>query len=475
MEPVQLSDLIAATRGTPTGRGESAPVVHRVCTDSRVLQEGDLFWALRGDRHDGHDHIETAINKGAIGCVVNRSEIGKLGVGFQNSVVIQVADTLQALSDFAHWYRMQRETMVIGVTGSVGKTTTREMIYSVLSASHHGTRSQRNFNNEVGLPLSLLELRSEHEFAVLEMGAARVGDIRALSEIACPEAGVITRIGPAHLESFESLDNIYQGKGELLEAIPAHGFAVVSGDDERMRDMARRASCSVVFVGESQGNQLRATDVDFQPGRLRFTADRKKYEVAVPARHYLTAALCALGVAREIGMDAGSIAEGFRRFAGAPGRCNVEQVGPWTVIDDTYNASPLSMQAACLCLRDWPAHGNRLLIAGDMLELGPETGRCHEELGACAAGTRIDRLLAFGEQADHVADGALRAGMAPHTIADCHDLDALLTVLDCWLAPGDVILVKGSRGMRMERIVNWLKQQGAGHTEHSSRISRAVA
>lgn len=474
MEPVQLSDLINATRGIPTGREETAQAIRRISIDSRQVQEGDLFWALEGQRHNGHDYVETAFRKGAIGCVVNRQEVGRIGDSAKDGIVVRVDDTLHALQNFAHWYRMQRETMVIGVTGSVGKTTTREMIYSVLSASHCGTRSQRNFNNEVGLPLSLLDLRSEHEFGVIEMGAAHVGDIRALCEIACPEAGVITRIGPAHLESFGSLDNIYQGKGELLESIPAHGFAVVSGDDEHMREMARRATCSVVLVGETAGNHLRATEVDFQPGRLRFTADRKKYELAVPARHYLTSALCALGVAREIGMDAGSIAEGFRKFAGAPGRCNVEQVGPWTVIDDTYNASPLSMQAACLCLRDWPAHGNRLLIAGDMLELGTETGRCHEELGACAAGTRIDRLLAFGEQADRVAGGALRAGMAPHTIADCHDLDALLTVLDCWLAPGDVILVKGSRGMRMERIVSWLKQQGAGQAQ-SPMMSRAVA
>lgn len=472
MEPVPFTDLLSAIRGTATELSGAAPVIRRVSTDSRSIQEGDLFWALSGKNHDGHDFVDVAQRLGAVGCVVARSRAQK-SIGR----LIAVDDTLQALADFARWYRQQRETMVIGVTGSVGKTTTREMIHAVLSARHAGRQSRQNYNNEVGLPLSLLELGNDDEFGVLEMGAARVGDIRHLCEIACPEAGVLTRVGPAHLETFGSLENIYQAKGELLESLPAHGFAVVPGDDEQMRTLARRAVCSVIHVGEKAGNKIRAMDVAFEPGRLRFRVDRCNFEAPVPARHYLTAALCALGVAKEIGMDVAAIAEGFRRFTGAPGRCKVERVGTWTLIDDTYNANPLSMQAACLCLRDWPASGNRLLIAGDMLELGKDSARCHQELGACAADTRIDRLLAFGDQADHVADGALRAGMNRHVIADCHDLDALYAVLDCWLTPGDVILVKGSRGMRMERVVQWLKQQGRETTTRQTvnLAARAVA
>lgn len=472
MQPVRLTDLVSATRGSAAGFAGAAPVITRVSTDSRTIGAGDLFWALRGDKHDGHDFVAAALQRGAIGCVVERSRAAAL-----TGPRIEVPDPLAALADFARWYRQQRETMVIGVTGSVGKTTTREMIYAVLSEVHAGMRSRQNFNNDIGLPLSLLELHDDHEFGVLEMGAARIGDIRRLCEIARPEAAVITRIGPAHLETFGSIDNIRKGKGELLQAIPAHGFAVIAGDDDGMREFASRAACSTIFVGERPDNDLRATNVSFQPGHLRFTVDGREYQLPAPARHYLTAALCALAVAQEIGMSPAAIARGFQRFAGAPGRCNVEQVGVWTLIDDTYNASPLSMQAACLCLRDWPAAGNRVLIAGDMLELGTDSARCHQELGACAAGTRIDRLLAFGEQADHVAGGALRAGMTPHTIADCHDLDSLFTVLDCWLNPGDVILVKGSRGMRMERIVQWIRQHGAGRTtrELARPASRAVA
>jgi UDP-N-acetylmuramoyl-tripeptide--D-alanyl-D-alanine ligase len=471
MEPVSCTKLLAATRGQ-TARVRDDLVLRRVSVDSRTLQTGDLFWALRGKTHDGHQFVGEAQRRGAVASVVERRRAGTL----QGPLVL-VDDTLQSLGDFARWYRQQSEALIIGVTGSVGKTTTREMLHAVLSAGHRGLQSERNFNNEVGLPLSLLELVAADEFAVFEMGAARIGDIRKLCDMACPEVGVITRIGKAHLETFGSLDAIYQGKCELLDALPHHGFAVVAGDDEEMRTRAARAACPVIFVGEKSDNQLRATAVEFVPGRLQFVVDRKKYELPAPARHYLTAALCALAVAREIGMDPGAIAEGFRRFVSPPGRCLVEQTGSCTIIDDTYNASPLSMQAACLCLKDWPGPGHKLLIVGDMLELGAETQKSHRDLGACVAANRLDRLLAFGENAGDVSWGALNAGMRPHVVAEFHEMESLLTVLDCWLEPGDVVLVKGSRGMRMERVVQWLRQRGKeSRKEHNvPSVARAVA
>jgi UDP-N-acetylmuramoyl-tripeptide--D-alanyl-D-alanine ligase len=391
--------------------------------------------------------------------------------------LVVVNDTLRALADFARWYRHQREALVIGVTGSVGKTTTREMIYTVLSARHTGTCSRGNMNNEIGLPLSLLELAADDEFGVFEMGATKKGDIRELCEIAFPEVGVVTAIGPAHLHTFGSLQKIYEGKFELLESLPPHGFAVVGGDDEKMRQMAERAVCPVIFVGEKPGNKVRAVDVEFEPGRLRFTVDRKRYEVPAPARHYLVSALCALVVAREVGMDANAISAGFQKFTPQPGRCRVEQVNGWTIIDDTYNANPISMQAACDCLADWPTEHNRLMIVGDMLELGNEATRRHLELGERIAASGINHLLTFGEHAREVVQGAVRAGMSPHRLAEFHDFDSLLAVLDCWLESGDVLLVKGSRGMKMERVIAWL-QTRAGHASEPSRRdppARAVA
>jgi UDP-N-acetylmuramoyl-tripeptide--D-alanyl-D-alanine ligase len=464
--------LATAIRAETAGITRTQIAVTRISIDSRSLERGDVFWALLGTQHNGHDFVADAVARGATACVVERRHAARL-----SGPLMIVDDTRRALSDFAGWYRQQTDALIIGVTGSVGKTTTREMIHSVLSVRHAGLRSRRNFNNEIGLPLSLLELGAADEFGVFEMGAARIGDIRALCEIASPEVGVITRIGKAHLETFGSLQAVYQGKGELLDALPACGFAVISGDDKRLRARADGAACQVICVGENPGNQVRATNIDFRPGKLRFAVDRRNYELPAPARHYLNAALCALAVAREIGMEPGAIAEGFNRFVGQPGRCTVENAETFTIIDDTYNANPLSMQAACLCLRDWPARGHKLLIVGDMLELGAETQKSHQELGACIAAINVDHLLAFGDNADLVSLGALGAGMRPHRVANCRELDSLLTVLDCWLAPGDVVLVKGSRAMRMERVVQWLKQRGREwRHEHKEPVTiRAVA
>ncbi len=451
MDPVRLAELLPVLRADLVGCA-GTELVRRVTIDSREIRPGDLFWSLRGERHDGHTFAPQAIASGAIAAVVDRQHANQIA-----GPRLVVENTQTALAHLAGWYRKQSEALVIGVTGSVGKTTTRELIYSVLSVRHPGLRSRKNYNNEIGLPLSLLDLASEHEFAALELGAGKIGDIRSLCEIALPEAGVITRIGPAHLQSFGSLDAIYQAKGELLEALPCHGFAIVAGDDPRMRDMAGRAGCSTTFIGEGSENQLRAVDIDFQPGRLKFTVDLQRYELAAPARHYLTSALAALAVAREIGMEQADIVEGFQSFVGAPSRCQVESLGSWTLIDDSYNASPLAMEAACDCLRTWPTSGQRVLVCGDMLELGAESPHWHSELGARVARSGIDRLLTYGEHAHHTARGARSAGLPIHQIAAFREFEPLLAILDCWLADGDVVLVKGSRGMRMERVVEWMR------------------
>lgn len=467
MDPVHISQLLEATRGESAGAGSDFSFT-RVCIDSRELKKGDVFWAIKGATHDGHQFVSDVIKKGAVACVVERRK----AKGIKGPLVL-VDDTLAALGDFARWYRHQHESLLIGVTGSVGKTTTREMIYAVLSERHSGIQSIKNYNNEVGVPLSLLQLKADDEFGVFEMGAARVGDIRALCEVACPEVGVITKIAPAHLASFGSLDQVFQGKGELLDALPPHGFAVIGGDDERMRQLQSRAQCNTIFVGEKPDNQIRATEIDVQPKKLRFTVDRRKYDVPVTGRQYLTAALCAIAVAREIGMEAGAIAAGFQNFKGQPGRSQVVQVGPWTIIDDTYNASPASMQAACVCLAELHSKSQKLFIAGDMLELGKEAARLHGELGNEIAQHKFDHVLLFGDHAEEVARGAIARGMASQQIGCFQELDALFAILDCWLERGDTVLVKGSRSMQMERVVEWIKQRHHQEKQEKKQPARA--
>ncbi len=469
MTHTSLTSLANATRGALIGGPSEDARCGRVMIDSRLILPGDLFWALPGEHHDGHDFLAEAQQRGASAAVVQFDRLPQAQQLWQNgaqhspeSPLIVVENTLTALAEYAHWHRPNHEALVIGVTGSFGKTTTREMIHAVLSASHSGIRSVKNFNNHIGLPLSVLELNRSHDFAVFEMGASALDEIALLAEIARPDIGVITGIGLAHVEGFGSPEGIIRGKGELLEALPLSGFAIVPGDDPVTRAMASRARCPVLFVGESEINHVRATNVRLANQRLTFEVEQIEYTVPVSGRHFLTAALSALTIANEIGISPTNIAKGFASFQAAPGRCQVHHIGPWIVIDDTYNANPASMRAACITLRDWQGANKRLLITGDMLELGTHAEQSHIELGRSAAEIAVDGLFVIGEHADLVVRGALAGGLRPSRLAQCDDLEILLTALDCVLEPGDVLLVKGSRGMRMERVIAWLREKAEG-------------
>ncbi len=466
MQPITVSSLAAATRGQLINCSDENCTFERVEIDSRSVKPGCLFWALRGEHHDGHDFLAEARSRGAIAAVISRSRLTQAEKAWQTgdpqdalATLIVVEDALTALADFARWYRSQQKSLVIGVTGSFGKTTTREMIHAVLSGSRSCVRSLKNFNNHIGLPLSLLELDRSHEFAVLEMGASAVGEIAALAEIAQPQIGVITGIGLAHVSGFGSQEEIVLGKGELLEALPISGFAVLPGGDPVVRNMAARTSSRVIFVGESDDCHLHVKNVRVTNQTLTFEVDHFEYHVPVTGRHFLRASLTALAIAREIGLSPTEIAAGFQNFQAVSGRCHVQHIGPWTLIDDSYNANPASMQAACETLRDWQGANKKLLIVGDMLELGEHAEQCHYELGHIAAAAQLDGLLAFGQQAEHVIRGAHDSGMHTNRAAVCDDFEILLTIFNCTLAPNDVVLIKGSRGMRMERVRDWMREK----------------
>jgi UDP-N-acetylmuramoyl-tripeptide--D-alanyl-D-alanine ligase len=465
MESVTFDELLAATGGRPAARDSGscpADVVTfgRVATDSRKVEQGDLFWALRGERRDGHNFVAEAARRGAAGCVIESTE--SISRGLPAAVV---ADTIQGLKDFAHWYRQRRDALVVGVTGSVGKTTTREMIYSVLRTRFDGCRSQKNYNNHIGLPLSVLEMHDRHEFAVLEMGASHVGEIRELAAIASPEIGVVTEIGVSHLEGFGGVAQIVEAKGELVDALPAAGFAVLNGDDPHCPSLARRARCRVLTVGQQSHNTFRASAVEAAGRELRFQVDGGAFAVRAAGRHHLTAALVSVAIARELGLSTQQITEGLLQFSPVDGRCQVRELGTGTLIDDTYNANPTSTQAACRMLREWNSPGRRILVLGDMAELGDQSADWHQAIGRTAAELRIDRLAAYGRYAADVTRSALENGMKSDQLAECHTLDVLLAVLDCWSEPGDVVLVKGSRSMRMERVSEWLVKNAETNKE----------
>lgn len=471
MQPISLPELIAATGGTPVGLEHFNGPITRIETDSRRIQSGDLFWALQGKRHDGHKFIKQSVTAGASLCVVAAEQGRRL-----DCPRVEVDDTLSALWRLANWYRKQFDVLVIGVTGSVGKTTTRRLITAVLSSRFAGMESPKNYNNEFGVPLSLLEIEGHHEFAVIELGASRTGDIAALTAVAQPEVGVITAIGPSHLDEFESIENIIRTKSELLSALPESGFAVLNGDDRNIRNMIDRANCPVILVGEKESNDLRATGIVVDNGWLGVHIEETEFRVPITGRHNVSSVLIAVAIGRQIGMSDKEINQGLRTFSAAPGRCRPLQIGPWTVIDDTYNANPKSMSAACRTIRDWRTEASRILVLGDMLALGSWSDDFHRLLGEEVVRSKVDKLIAVGSQAALVAGNARRLGMDAGCLGACRDHELALLLLDCWLKPGDVILVKGSRGMRMEAIIEGLcRLAERQHTSESPQQQKHVA
>lgn len=443
----------------------------RVRLDSRQCGPGDVFWAVPGERFDGHQFISDAFKRGATAAVVSQPLLKKLP-----QVVVE--NTVEALSEFANWYRRQQASMVIGVTGSVGKTTTRQMIHEVLSARYRGVQSPRNYNNQFGVPLSLLEINPQDEYAVIEIGASAPGEVLQLGQTVQHEVAVITSVSEAHLSGFGSIENVLSSKTELVETLGDGGFVVLNGDDSRLLEYSQQVEHPVYLCGFGPQNHFQVELKQMTAEGMQFEINGESFHLPVLGRHFLNAAAIAVAIATELGLEVEQIQAGLSRFQPVDGRCAPKTIGPWTVIDDTYNSSPRSMHAACRLLADWPdPQARTILVVGDMLELGKSARAYHRQLGGYISGANIDFLLTHGEFAQVVASSAIKRGMAAHQIAVCESLETLELILDCWLKPHDVILVKGSRGMKMERIVEWLEDAAAhpGSGEQKTQRLKAAA
>ncbi|HYW79285.1 MAG TPA: UDP-N-acetylmuramoyl-tripeptide--D-alanyl-D-alanine ligase, partial [Thermoguttaceae bacterium] len=331
----------------------AAMPVGPITTDSRRVEQGDVFWALRGSNHDGANFAVEAFSRGAVGAVVDR----QIDVPEDNWAVA-VDDTHQALRQWAAHKRRHFAGTVIGVTGSVGKTTARQMIHSVLQVRLNGSASPRNYNNHLGVPLSMFAMRPEHDYAVLELGANHKGEIASLAQLCAPKIGVITQVGDAHLGGFGSRSGIAQSKAELLAALPVDGRAIL-GDDPWLRSVAEQCKTPITWVGESDDCDFRATDVQSEQGRLRFRVAGHKFCVPVWGRHHLVAALLAVATGRSMGFDFEEMADALEDFQPMAMRCEVREIRGATVINDTYNSSPTAMQAALELIGDFDASGRR--------------------------------------------------------------------------------------------------------------------
>jgi UDP-N-acetylmuramoyl-tripeptide--D-alanyl-D-alanine ligase len=445
-------DVIATvTDGAHTGvDGPRRPL--RIVTDSRAASPGTVFWALPGETHDGHDFVSQAVSAGADACIVDRQwylEQDQL----PTCPGVLVDDSLQALGDLAAWHRQRRPVRVIGITGSFGKTSTREMIHAALGPSFESLRSPKNYNNQFGVPLTLLQLRPHHEIAVVELGASAVGEVARLCEIAAPDVGVLTGIGAAHAGDFGGIEAIAQAKGELAHALPGRGLLLVPGEDERAIAIARTVSCRVLRVGTGIHNDVRCSSVSMGSDGLTAVINGSRFQVQAFGQHFARSVLFAVALGREFGLADREIARGLEQFRPVAGRCTVSSTTPWTVVDDTYNASPEAMQAAIELLAQWPTNGRRILVTGDMLALGDIASEAHENVGIAAAEAGIDFILSCGGFATAVVSGATQAGFDPEHVSGFPVVEALIQKLESMLQPNDVVLVKGSRSTHMERVI----------------------
>jgi len=460
--PWTTAEILEATGGKLIC-GDANDTFAGVSIDSREISVEDLFIAIKGDVHDGHSFIEDVMKKGVGGLLVEKnrthtlSELGSLSPGI---TCITVNDTGKALGDLAAYNRKRTPVSVIAITGSNGKTSTRNMITGVVSRRFCTLSTQGNLNNEIGLPLTLLNLTRDHQWAVLELGMNRPGEIERLAQICLPDLGVITNIGPAHLEGLGSLDAVMHAKGELLGKIKPGGTAVLNADDPRLLKLAGTISGNVLFFGVSADAAIRAESITKKTWGLSFVLvlpkERIRVDLKTPAVFMVSNALAAAAVGHLLGLTAGEIKAGLEDFKPVSGRMNILKIGKGIhLIDDTYNANPGSMEAAMETLRSLKGRGRGILILGDMLELGEHAESLHRDLGSKAARFGMERLYVTGDYAENVVAGALEEHMDSRNIFKGTREEISEDIIGR-LDAGDWILVKGSRGMAMEKVVEGL-------------------
>ena len=449
MNSLSLSE-IASLSATRLELGNSDLAISHVSTDSRTIKPGDLFVALCGEHFDAHNFLEQVAKAGAAGALVSRDPPPGLP---QTFAILRAADTLVAYQNLAANYRKTLPLKVLGITGSNGKTSTKDFAASILGRAFRVTKTEGNFNNHVGLPRTILEANSDHQFAVWELGMNHPGEIAALARIASPDAGIITNIGIAHIEFMGSREAIAQEKGALAEAIDPGGFVVLNADDDFSGSIANRIRARVIFAGIEEG-AIRAIEVQQTAAGCEFTivegAHRCRAQLPVPGLHMVQNAILAVAAGRAFGVSLEECAAGLVSAPLAKARLQIREIHGVQFIDDSYNANPDSMKAALRTLMELDADGKRIAVLGRMLELGEESERGHREVGEAAATLGIDHLISIGN--DTIALAAEQAGLENSAIAqDASDAAEMLNEI---VGPGDLVLIKGSRSSRTELVLD---------------------
>lgn len=428
--------------------------IESITTDSRQAAEGCLFVAVKGERVDGHDFIPSVFEKGAA-CVVCERE-----PEHPSGSWIQVKSSLQAIKDMAEFYRKQLDIQVVGITGSVGKTSTKEVIASVLSEKYRLLKTLGNFNNELGLPLTVFRLREEHQIAVLEMGISDFGEMHRLSKIARPDVCVITNIGQCHLEYLKDRDGVLRAKSEIFDFMQPEGRIVLNGDDDKLSAVQEVKGVNPLFFGVESGREIYADEIEprgLKGIRCRIHAGEESFgvQIPIPGFHMVLNALAATAVGISMGLTTEQVKSGIEKLQSLGGRFHMIEKGDMLIIDDCYNANPVSMKASLDVLKD--AERRTVAVLGDMFELGENEASLHREVGVYAGEKGINLLICTGELSSHMAEAAIRAGGC-ETVVHVPNLERLMEVLPRLVQGDDTILVKASHGMHFEKVVELLSE-----------------
>ena len=454
LSAAQISEILKA----PTISGNPDTVAVSVTIDSRTASPGDCFFAIIGERLDGHDFVDQALSAGADIVVVERL-VHTIESGSASTTVIQVDDTTASLQVLASWLRQQLDPTVVGITGSLGKTSTKELSATLLGIRYNVHATPGNLNNQWGLPLSLLGLEPSHQVMVAEMAMSRANEISSLTAIANPSIGVITNVAPTHMENFADLAAVAHAKGELAQELPASGTLIVNADDPRTDAMPKKLAPHVTHVvrfGREASADVRATNLVPNSGGWMFDlhigSTLRNIDLRLPGSAGVSNFLAAAATAHALEVSIDEIAGKATQLEPLPNRGAIHRTGSITLMDESYNASPLAVHIALETFAALPTAGRRIAVLGDMLEMGDWTDQVHRDAGRKAAEIDVDFLLVVGACAGLMAEGAIATGMTQETI---HAFDTAEEAAS-WLAPrlqhGDTVLVKGSRAVHLERV-----------------------
>lgn len=453
MEEMTLNEIALATGSTCPDSIKDRKV-DSICIDSRKLSPGCLFIAIRGENFDGHSFISQALEKGAAAALSSCPSDG-------DERVLTVKDTKRALLDLARYYRRRFSLFLTGVTGSVGKTSTKEMIYAILSAKGKTLKTEGNFNNEIGMPLTMFRLDHSYQNAVVEMGMSNFGEISDLTHVCVPNAAVITNIGVSHIEALGSRENILKAKMEITESMEPNSPLILNGDDDLLRTVNHQTDRPIIYYGIDSGSDVTASDIQTADGMTSFLIHYygQSISAVIPTigRHNVYNALAGFCVGLAADMEPEQIVRAMRLYKNAGLRQNTTVTEGITVIADCYNASPASMQAALDVICTMECTGRRICVFGDMLELGDYSEEAHQEVGRMVGRANMDLLLCYGEESRAIKRGAMMVGMK--NVRHFAEQEELADFLVQTLRPGDAVIYKASRGMKLERVIEMVDQK----------------